>query len=246
MVLRCRVLPLISLAFHCKHHTSALQGIALLSPCRARSASILERSLSRPSTLISSEKNSGGRGGHIGASFSNSEEQIMSSDTPQLFGRFRISPEQIFHRTPLSFAMVNLRPLVQGHVLVCSNRITPLLSDLEGEEHADLWRTVRVVQRMLKQQYKCDAFNVAVQDGAAAGQSVPHCHVHILPRYSGDLENNDDIYQELEEWAPRDYMSKRKPEKLDVPADSERRDRTMQEMADEAAIYHALIAEQST
>mmetsp|Transcript_36592 Transcript_36592/g.76787 ORF Transcript_36592/g.76787 Transcript_36592/m.76787 type:complete len:238 (-) Transcript_36592:219-932(-) len=176
---------------------------------------------------------------------SNTEEKTMSSNIQQqLFGRFKISPSQIFHRTTHSFAMVNLRPLVPGHVLVCSNRITPLLSDLREDEYDDLWRTVRVVQKVLQQKYKCDAFNVSVQDGAGAGQSVPHTHVHILPRYVGDLERNDDIYVALDEWAPRDEMVKRQP-KLDVLEDSERRDRTMEEMEEEALIYQILIGEQS-
>lgn len=169
-------------------------------------------------------------------------DEKMSSDTQhqQLFGKFKISPTQIFHRTAHSFAMVNLRPLVPGHVLVCSNRVTPLLSDLKEDEYDDLWREVRIVQKALKQQYQCDAFNVAVQDGKGAGQSVPHCHVHILPRYRGDLERNDDIYDALEEWAPRDEMSAKKS-KLDVPEDSERRDRTLKEMEEEASIYQSLI-----
>lgn len=170
----------------------------------------------------------------------NMEQKSMSSDTQQLFGRFEISSNQIFHISTFSFAMVNLRPIVPGHVLVCSTRVTPLLSDLEDDEYDDLWRAVRVVEKVLKQQYKCDAFNVAVQDGAGAGQSVSHVHVHILPRYCGDLERNDDVYDQLEAWAPRDDVSKNKA-KLDVPADSERRDRTVEEMKNEATIYRSLI-----
>ena len=168
----------------------------------------------------------------------------MSSDTSQqLFGRFKISANQIFHRSASSFAMVNLRPLVPGHTLICSTRVTPLLSDLENDEYDDLWRMVRTVQKVLKQHYNCDSFNVAVQDGTGAGQSVPHVHVHVLPRYKGDFERNDDIYQHLEEWAPRDELSIKKP-KLDVLDDNERQDRTVDEMAKEAAIYQSLISEQ--
>lgn len=73
-----------------------------------------------------------------------------------------------------------------------------------------------------------------------AGQSVPHVHVHILPRYCGDLERNDDIYDKLESWAPRDELSINKP-KIDVPDDSERSDRTMEEMAEEALLYRSLF-----
>ena len=162
----------------------------------------------------------------------------MGSDV--MFGRFKILANQIFYRTEHSFALVNLRPLVKGHVLVVSNRITPLLSDLHDHEYDDLWKTVRKVQQALKKQYNCDAFNVAVQDGQSAGQSVPHCHVHILPRYSGDLERNDDIYDQLEMWAPREEDSQKK-KRLEVPDDDERKDRTIEEMAEEAKIYQALM-----
>lgn len=110
-----------------------------------------------------------------------------------------------------------------------------------AEEHDDLWRTVRTIQSILKQQYNCNAFNVAVQDGAAAGQSVPHVHVHILPRYCGDLARNDDIYDELEDWAPRDAMAGNKPGKIEVLDDGDRRDRTVVEMAEEALIYKRLF-----
>ena len=57
----------------------------------------------------------------------------LGKEEQQLFGKFRISTSQIFYRSKHSFAMVNLRPLVQGHVLVVSNRVVPLLSDLECE-----------------------------------------------------------------------------------------------------------------
>lgn len=177
-----------------------------------------------------------------------SEVINMRSDAAhQLFGRFRISSNQIFHKTIHSYALVNLRPIVPGHVLVCSNRVTPLLSDLDEEEFYDLWKTVRIVQQILKQQYNCNAFNVAVQDGVGAGQSVPHVHVHILPRYIGDIERNDDIYDQLEAWAPRDDDSNSgRKTKLDVPEDSERRDRSVEEMAEEASVYRRIADELST
>ena len=164
----------------------------------------------------------------------------MTAADTMLFGRFKILASQIFHKTDHSFALVNLRPLVPGHVLVVSNRIAPLLDDLHDHEYDDLWKTVRKVQRALKAKYNCDAFNVAVQDGEGAGQSVPHVHIHILPRYRGDLERNDDIYDQLEMWAPREEDSQKK-KRLEVPDDSERRDRTIEEMAEEASIYQSLM-----
>jgi len=108
------------------------------------------------------------------------------------FGKFLISSKHIFLRTKYSAAFVNLRPIVPGHVLVMPQTIVPTLEELSTEEYTDLWLTVREVQSALKQHFASQAFNVAVQDGREAGQSVPHVHVHILPRKSGDFERNDD------------------------------------------------------
>ena len=51
---------------------------------------------------------------------------------------------------------------------------------------------------MLKRHYGTTSLTLVVQDGADAGQSVPHVHVHLLPRRAGDFANNDDIYGEIE------------------------------------------------
>lgn len=167
---------------------------------------------------------------------------MSNSNEDAYFGRFVIPSASIFYRSPEqgSMAFVNLRPIVTGHVLIMTQRIVPYLRDLTDQEYIDLWRTVRTVQAMLRKHYDCDAFNVAVQDGQAAGQSVPHVHVHILPRKDGDYERNDDIYNDLEEWAPRPELRLEKP-KLQVADDTDRRDRTREDMASEAALYRNIL-----
>jgi bis(5'-adenosyl)-triphosphatase len=74
-----------------------------------------------------------------------------------------------------------------------------------------------------------------MQDGRAAGQSVPHVHVHILPRRFGDFQRNDDVYEELEN------------QNLDkaITADEDRKPRTMEEMAAEASILASLFQNES-
>lgn len=167
-----------------------------------------------------------------------------SSGGDMQFAKFKIAAEHIFLRTKHSAAFVNLRPIVPGHVLVMPNNIVPTLEELSTDEYTDLWLTVRHVQAALKQHYKAQAFNVAVQDGKAAGQSVPHVHVHILPRNGGDFERNDDVYDALEAWVPQEGITKEKA-KIDVPDDEDRKDRTVETMAAEAAIYRDIIQESS-
>lgn len=157
-----------------------------------------------------------------------------------LFGKFLIPAEHVFYRSSLSAAFVNLRPIVPGHVLVVSNRVVPRIGDLSDDEYADLWKSVRVVQELLAKHYHATAFNVAVQDGKEAGQSVPHVHVHILPRTEGDFARNDDVYDELQDWAPRKDITSEKT-KLVVPQDGDRKDRTPDQMEEEASIYRSLL-----
>ena len=159
------------------------------------------------------------------------------------FGKFRIFPSQVFYESPsdLTAAIVNLRPIVPGHVLVIPKRVCPKLSDLTNDEYDDLWRSVRTVQNALERHYNTGDFNVAVQDGKIAGQSVPHVHVHILPRQNGDFEQNDDIYDKLDDWAPTESMSAEKQIDKTALQIEDRTDRTMKMMADESLLYRALL-----
>ncbi|KAF2864539.1 HIT-like protein [Piedraia hortae CBS 480.64] len=113
------------------------------------------------------------------------------------FGPFNVT-SQVFHTTAHSFAVVNLKPLLPGHVLVCSLAVKPRLSDLTHEETVDLFSTVRRVQQTLARLYRADGFNVAVQDGEAAGQSVPHVHCHVIPRQKDDAGGDDKVHRWLE------------------------------------------------
>lgn len=74
----------------------------------------------------------------------------------------------------------------------------PRLSDLTPNEIADLFQTVARIQKTLTRLYSAEAFNVAVQDGEAAGQSVPHVHVHVIPRRGGDKGGGDKVHEWLE------------------------------------------------
>ena len=128
------------------------------------------------------------------------------SDTNMLptikFGPFSVA-RQVFHLSPskLSYALVNLKPLLPGHVLVCPVRCTARLAHLSPTETADLFVTVQQVSKMISRVYNASALNVAIQDGVDAGQSVPHVHVHIIPRSADDMKDRgggDKIYDMME------------------------------------------------
>ncbi|KAK2932540.1 HIT-like domain [Fusarium oxysporum f. sp. vasinfectum] len=118
------------------------------------------------------------------------------------FGPFEVT-NQVFLTTPHSFALVNLKPLIQGHVLVCPHNPHKRLTDLTSTEISDLFTTVQLTQRLLARAYfrtpepEAGSFSVAVQDGADAGQTVPHVHVHVVPRTAGDMGSPDAVYVKL-------------------------------------------------
>lgn len=73
------------------------------------------------------------------------------------------------------------------------------LSDLTPEENRDYFATLQLIRQFIVQEYKADSVNVAIQDGPEAGQTVPHLHTHIIPRYK--LNNiGDKIYEILDSW----------------------------------------------
>ncbi|XP_054719461.1 nitrilase and fragile histidine triad fusion protein NitFhit-like [Uloborus diversus] len=123
-----------------------------------------------------------------------------SFDSPNsvMFGQIELLPEQLFHRTRFSVAFVNKKPVVPGHVLVTPVRCVERFADLSPTEVADLFSCVQVAQKIVEEEYSTRSSTISIQDGPDAGQTIPHVHVHILPRRPGDFEENDDIYRELE------------------------------------------------
>jgi bis(5'-adenosyl)-triphosphatase len=115
-----------------------------------------------------------------------------------LFGPYALHSSQVFFESPLSIGIVNLKPIVPGHVLILPKRVESRVMKLTQEEYTDLFYTARLVAPKIEAHYGANAMNIAIQDGAAAGQSVPHVHIHILPRKEGDFVRNDDVYEELE------------------------------------------------
>ncbi len=101
-------------------------------------------------------------------------------------------------RSQLSYAFVNRRPVLPGHVLVSPIREAQRFSDLTPSEVSDLFQTVQIVSHAIEKHYGGQALTISIQDGQAAGQTIKHVHVHILPRKPGDFEKNDDIYDKLE------------------------------------------------
>lgn len=85
-----------------------------------------------------------------------------------------------------TLAFLDVFPLVDGHTLVIPKSHKARLQDLDPELTAKVAQAVRMVAERLEKALGAPATTIGINNGVAAGQIVPHLHVHILPRYESD------------------------------------------------------------
>lgn len=179
---------------------------------------------------------------------------------------------------------MNIKPLLPGHVLVVPHKPYKRLTELSAPELTDLFQSVQRVQRMLARHYfttpssaahrqdakagddksrpapgspEAGSFNIAIQDGSEAGQTVPHVHVHVIPRIRGETAKPDDgpgdaVYELMaaEEGNVGGGLWDRWAESRPKPGggfprieDADRQARTQEEMEEEAEVFKRVMRE---
>ena len=88
----------------------------------------------------------------------------------------------------LSFAIYDGFPVNEGHALIIPKRHTANYFDLSLEEQKDCIELLNRVKGIVQEKYNPSGFNVGININEAAGQTVPHVHIHLIPRYEGDVE----------------------------------------------------------
>ena len=78
-------------------------------------------------------------------------------------------------------------PISPGHTLVIPKRHVGSFFDLRADERMDLLTLLERAKAGVDAEFKPDGYNIGINDGAAAGQTVPHLHIHLIPRYEDDL-----------------------------------------------------------
>jgi diadenosine tetraphosphate (Ap4A) HIT family hydrolase len=86
----------------------------------------------------------------------------------------------------VGIAILDAFPVSEGHTLIVPRKHVASLYDLPINEQATLWQLVGEVRGYLFQKYHPDGFNIGINDGQAAGQTVMHSHIHVIPRQAGD------------------------------------------------------------
>ena len=127
------------------------------------------------------------------------------------FGDKTIDEKIIFYKRKLVFAFTNLKPFMPGHVLLCPTRVEKSYKNLTETEVIEMWISAKNISDNLKKYYHTDSVQISIQDGKDSGQTVEHCHIHLIP-------------------IPEGYKSK------GVDNDN-RKARTLEDMIQEAEIY---------
>jgi len=95
----------------------------------------------------------------------------------------------------LTYALFDIKPVSQGHLLVIPKRHFESIFQCTHEEIVAVYDLLHKGKELLSLKFHPDAFNIVVNAGAVAGQVVMHAHVHLIPRYKGkklDHPNLDD------------------------------------------------------
>lgn len=87
------------------------------------------------------------------------------------------------------YAILDKYPVTQGHALVIPKQHVADYFQLSERSKTACWLMVDRVQWLLNERFQPDGFNVGINVGTAAGQTIPHVHIHVMPRYVGDTPN---------------------------------------------------------
>ena len=85
------------------------------------------------------------------------------------------------------FAVFDQFPVSEGHLLIIPYRHIPAITGLTEDEARSLIPFIKLCRAQLQSQFNPDGFNTGINEGQAAGQTIPHLHIHLIPRYQGDV-----------------------------------------------------------
>lgn len=109
------------------------------------------------------------------------------TEKPKTCAFCSLPTDRVWLATEHAIAFLDGFPVTVGHTLVIPKRHCPILHDLPANELQDVWGLVAKVRAMLKEKHHPDGFIIGVNEGEAAGQTIDHAHVHVIPRRHGDV-----------------------------------------------------------
>ena len=96
---------------------------------------------------------------------------------------------EVSFKADTAMAILDSFPISPGHALVIPKRHVADYFELTAEEQNELWQLVNRCKVILQDRFHPDGFNIGINVGEMAGQSIFHVHIHLIPRYEGDVKN---------------------------------------------------------
>lgn len=115
------------------------------------------------------------------------EKKKFDPNDPCLFCKPK--SKEVLAETDLAALVTDTYPVSKGHCLVIPKRHIKTYFECTEEENRDFRILILKAQEYLDKAYSPDGYNIGNNNEIAAGQSVFHLHIHIIPRYKGDVEN---------------------------------------------------------
>ena len=106
-----------------------------------------------------------------------------------IFCEFRNDKDRVVLENDLAYTIFDGFPVNKGHMLVIPKRHAETYFDLTKDEVSSMQELALKAKEMIDEKYHPDGYNVGFNCGEYAGQTVFHCHMHIIPRYKGDIDN---------------------------------------------------------
>ena len=100
-----------------------------------------------------------------------------------------IKEESIILRTHYFFIIKDAFPVSPGHLLIISKELRTDFFELSYIEMIELTKVIELAKEIILKEYSPDGYNIGMNCGEAAGQTVFHFHCHLIPRYKDDMEN---------------------------------------------------------
>ena len=98
-------------------------------------------------------------------------------------------PTRLFHEGELVLGLWDGYPVTEGHALLVTRRHVATWFEASEEERAELMAAIGIARKAIEARRAVDGYNVGFNAGEAAGQTVPHLHVHVIPRSVGDMQD---------------------------------------------------------
>lgn len=113
----------------------------------------------------------------------------MQNNTPCLFCDRDDNKNIVILENDFCYARWDNFPVSKGHAEIVPKKHIESFFDLDDNEIKQVYSLICNVKNLIQEKYNPDGYNIGINDGEAAGRTIHHLHIHLIPRYKGDVEN---------------------------------------------------------